>query len=115
MRRAALGALIVALAGCPQPGATLRPGPAADDGLRADCALAERRCSRCHSIDRVVVARIGAPREWESTVDRMRRLPGSLIGRADATRITRCLVFRSFGPAGLETLEPMPPEPEGGP
>ena len=50
--------------------------------LQASEALMQRRCSRCHSLDRVVGAKKDA-RGWLATVDRMRGLPGSGISESD--------------------------------
>ncbi len=80
--------------------------PAASVELRAACALAEHRCSRCHPIDRVLLVDVATPRQWQDQVTRMRRLAGSSISPGDGDAIVRCLVYRSFGPAGLAALEP---------
>jgi len=50
--------------------------------LQASEALMQRRCSRCHNLDRVVGAKKDA-RAWLATVDRMRGLPGSGISESD--------------------------------
>ncbi|MCU1233033.1 MAG: oxidoreductase, FAD-binding [Candidatus Solibacter sp.] len=50
--------------------------------LQASEALMQRRCSRCHNLDRVVGAKKDA-RGWLATVDRMRSLPGSGISESD--------------------------------
>jgi hypothetical protein len=65
--------------------------------LRAPCALAQHKCSRCHSIDRVLVAQVTRPRQWETYVSRMRRMSSSGISETDGDQIVRCLVYRSFG------------------
>jgi len=44
--------------------------------------LMQRRCSRCHTLDRVIGARKDA-RGWLATVDRMRTLPASGISERD--------------------------------
>jgi ferredoxin-NADP reductase len=51
-------------------------------GLRPAEALAQKRCSRCHNLDRVVSARKDA-RGWLATVNNMRALPGSGISETD--------------------------------
>lgn len=60
------------------------------------CRLAASRCTRCHSIDRVILARVESPEHWHNYVERMRRQPQSGISMDDGEVITRCLVFRSF-------------------
>ncbi|HUQ02706.1 MAG TPA: hypothetical protein VM261_09440 [Kofleriaceae bacterium] len=72
--------------------------------LRSSCELAQARCSRCHTLDRVVLHEAASPRHWQDQVQRMRRIAGSTISRPDGAAITRCLVYRSFGPDGLEAL-----------
>jgi ferredoxin-NADP reductase/mono/diheme cytochrome c family protein len=59
--------------------------------LRASEALMQKRCARCHTLDRVVGARKDA-RGWSMTVTRMRALPGSHISEDDATAILTYLV-----------------------
>src|SRR6266704_3927831 len=50
--------------------------------LQSSEALTQKRCSRCHNLDRVVGAKKDA-RGWLATVDRMRGLPGSGISESD--------------------------------
>jgi hypothetical protein len=78
--------------------------PRAPRELHQACALAEDRCSRCHTLERVAHAAPDSPAAWEDQVARMRRMAGSAISRRDGDVITRCLVYRSFGPAGLDAL-----------
>ena len=84
----------------------LLPDPsAAPAALRADCAIAERRCSRCHPLDRITNTRVASPSGWQTYVRRMRLTPGSGIPVSQEPAIVRCLVFGSFGPPGLQQLE----------
>jgi ferredoxin-NADP reductase len=62
-----------------------------DTDLRASEALMQKRCTRCHTLDRVVGARKDA-QGWAMTVNRMRGLPGSHISEDDATAILTYLV-----------------------
>jgi hypothetical protein len=107
--------LIVTSISCQNAGGTPPSTLALDDAdarlspdeartLRASCELAEVRCSRCHTLDRVVLHRAASPRHWQDQVQRMRRNAGSTITRSDGAAITRCLVYRSFGPDGLAAL-----------
>jgi ferredoxin-NADP reductase len=59
--------------------------------LRASEELMQKRCSRCHDLDRVVGARKDA-QEWLVTVNRMRALPGSGISENDAKTILSYLL-----------------------
>ena len=71
------------------PAANYARPPQAD--LSASEALMQKRCSRCHTLDRVIGARkdtIG----WLATINRMRALPGSHISEDDATAILSYLV-----------------------
>jgi ferredoxin-NADP reductase/mono/diheme cytochrome c family protein len=59
--------------------------------LRASEVLMQKRCSRCHTLDRVVGARKDA-KGWSATINRMRSFPGSHISEEDATTILGYLV-----------------------
>ena len=78
--------------------------------IRLGCALAENRCTRCHTIDRILGARVVSPQHWQAYVHRMRLQPESGIMPDEEPPIVRCLVYRSFGEQGLATLaaEPQP-------
>jgi ferredoxin-NADP reductase len=52
--------------------------------------LVQKRCSKCHNLDRVMGARKDA-RGWLGTVSRMRSLPGAGISEADAQTIVAWL------------------------
>lgn len=85
----------------------LLPDPvAAPAGIRTDCAIAERRCSRCHPLDRITTTRVASAAGWKSYVRRMRLTPSSGIPLSEEPAIVRCLVFGSFGSSGLQQLEP---------
>jgi hypothetical protein len=73
--------------------------------VRSACDLAGRRCSRCHPIERLLLAQVSRPEHWAQYVDRMRRQPESGITEVEGATITRCLVYRSFGPQGLQSYE----------
>jgi hypothetical protein len=72
----------------------------ADRELARACRLAEKRCSRCHPLDRVLDARVSDPADWEAYVRRMRQTPGSGIRAGEEPTLVRCLVHHSFGPRG---------------
>jgi ferredoxin-NADP reductase/mono/diheme cytochrome c family protein len=59
--------------------------------LRASEALMQKKCSRCHTLDRVIGARKDAV-GWSATINRMRTFPGSHISDEDATTILSYLV-----------------------
>jgi hypothetical protein len=70
----------------------------APPALQRACQLADRRCSRCHPIDRVMVAGVLQPADWSDYVRRMRLTPGSGITAREEPVIIRCLVVqRSSG------------------
>ncbi len=108
MRISAVWALL--LWGC--SGAPVKTGPELlTEGLvdlppevRASCNLAAHRCSRCHPLERLALARVSSPAHWQMYVERMRVQPGSGISPEEAQVIIRCLVFRSFGEAGLKEV-----------
>ena len=62
--------------------------------LRSSESLTQKRCSRCHNLDRVVGARKDA-RGWVATVNNMRVLPGSGISEPDARIILSYLVSQN--------------------
>jgi ferredoxin-NADP reductase len=53
--------------------------------------LMQKRCSKCHNLDRVVGARKDT-QGWIATVDRMRSMPGAGISETDAQTIVSYLV-----------------------
>src|ERR1700730_14964393 len=71
--------------------------PAAID-LNTAAATMEKRCSRCHNLDRVAGARKDA-RGWLATVDRMTALPDSGIS-ADDSRIIVSYLASQMAPKG---------------
>jgi hypothetical protein len=98
---AGLTALLLVSMSCwlhrPSPPRLLGDDAAAPPDVRDACAVTERKCSRCHTIDRVIVAQVTSPRHWETYISRMRRMSASGISEADGRTVLRCLVFRSFG------------------
>jgi hypothetical protein len=86
--------------------ARLQVAPEAPVEIRMGCALAESRCTRCHTIDRVLNAHVDSPTHWQAYVHRMRLQPQSGILPDEEPPILRCLVYRSFGSAGVASLPP---------
>ena len=62
--------------------------------------LVQKRCSKCHNLDRVMGARKDA-RGWLATVGRMRSLPGAGISESDARTIVSWLASQNK-PQGSE-------------
>jgi hypothetical protein len=89
---------------CSAPSASTRLAapPGASPEIESACRLAAARCTRCHTVDRVLFAKVESPRHWEWYVTRMRRQPQSGITEEEGSTIVRCLVARSFGTAALE-------------
>lgn len=87
------------------PSLLLPDASAAPARLRTDCAIAGRRCSRCHPLDRITNTRVASLAGWQSYVRRMRLIPSSGIPQSEEPAIVRCLVFGAFGPPGLQQLE----------
>jgi len=63
-------------------------------------ATMEKRCSKCHNLDRIAGARKDA-RGWVATVNRMRALPDSGISEADS-RIIVSYLASQMAPKGVE-------------
>lgn len=100
-------ALLVAIAACgagEPPGRVLTAGRSPPPEIVDACDLASRRCSRCHPLERLLLAHISTPGSWVMYVDRMRHQPESGITEPEGKVIVRCLVFHSFGPEGLSSL-----------
>jgi ferredoxin-NADP reductase len=64
--------------------------------------LMQKRCSKCHNLDRVVGARKDAP-GWLATVNRMRTMPGAGISEAEAQMIVSYLASQNR-PEGSGTM-----------
>ncbi len=77
--------------------ATIDLPPAAID-INLAAATMEKRCSKCHNLDRIVGARKDA-RGWLATVNRMRALPDSGISEADS-RIIVSYLASQMAPKG---------------
>lgn len=107
--RLALGLVASTLSACflfgRETGRLEAPAGAPVD-VRLGCALAETRCTRCHTIERVLAAQVDSPMHWQAYVHRMRLQPQSGILPDEERPILGCLVFRSFGAQGLATLGP---------
>jgi hypothetical protein len=105
LARAALVAAVLAFAWAPScagssgpddlTGAARRAG--ATPSIERACRLADRRCTLCHPIERVLFARVDEPSDWSDYVRRMRLTPGSGISPNEEPIIVRCLVEHSFG------------------
>ena len=100
----ALAAVLAASAcGSSGPGAQEATGGARVDfpyhtypaEVRASCEIVVQRCSKCHTLDRVLIARVESREHWSLYVNRMRLMPGSGISSADADAAVNCLAYRS--------------------
>lgn len=93
--------LIASLWACwlprPAPPSLLDDRDAAPPEIRAACDLAQLKCTRCHTTDRIRMTHVTSPSQWHAYVTRMRRQPGSGIDARDGDAIVRCLVYRTFG------------------
>src|SRR5579871_6275068 len=80
--------------------------PAVAIDLNQASDLTQKRCAKCHNLDRVVGARKDA-QGWVATVDRMRAIPGAGISEADARTIVSYLVSQTQpkGPGADEKME----------
>src|ERR1700692_4393965 len=72
------------------------PPSAIDITMAADTV--EKRCSKCHNLDRIVGARKDAS-GWLATVNRMRALPDSGLSEADS-RIIVSYLASQMAPRG---------------
>jgi hypothetical protein len=98
----AVGAVAILLFAsvCTRSSASLKLPPDAPPDLRDACEVADHRCSRCHSADRILDVRVSDRREIETLVRRMRQKQESDISLIDQEVITKCLVYRKLGERG---------------
>jgi hypothetical protein len=82
--------LLLVLAACERRVALVTDVGRAPPEIREACALTDRKCSGCHDLDRILLARDRGV-EWPTVVDRMRRLQRSGISEQDGGIILRCL------------------------
>src|SRR6266851_3081112 len=80
--------------------------PPADIDINMAAATMEKRCSKCHNLDRIAGARKDA-RGWLATVNRMRALPDSGISEEDSRIIVSYLASQMApkGPVAAASLE----------
>ncbi|MBL8613533.1 MAG: hypothetical protein JNL38_39710 [Myxococcales bacterium] len=111
MNRAALSAVVLALAASGCTGAALdtttMPEP-----VRADYQVFAQKCSKCHTLARPLQAAPMSDEQWEMYVTRMRRQPASGISAEDQTAILRFLHHHS---EELRQKKGKPPEPPAAP
>jgi cytochrome c5 len=62
--------------------------------LRESCAFTEQKCTRCHTIGRVLAWDAHTRADWEPLVTRMRQMASSGITKADAEVVLSCLESR---------------------
>ena len=62
--------------------------------VREACAFTEQKCTRCHTIGRVIAWNATTRADWEPLVTRMRQMASSGITKADAEIVLRCLSER---------------------
>ncbi len=66
--------------------------------LREACAFTEQKCTRCHTIGRVIAWDAHTREQWEPTVTRMRQMVSSGITKEDASIVLDCLGQRDAPP-----------------
>src|SRR4029077_14254414 len=74
--------------------------PSAAIDINMGASMMEKRCSKCHNLDRIAGAHKDV-RGWLATVNRMRALPDSGISEADSRIIVSYLASR-MAPSGTE-------------
>lgn len=73
--------------------------------VQEGCQLARQKCTRCHTMERILATNPSNPHAWRRYVRRMRLMPSASIQVAEEPKIVQCLVFRAFGAEGLASLE----------
>jgi hypothetical protein len=110
--------LMLAIVSCAPPRtaeSSLRTDPSATDHphLQEACNVTARVCTRCHDFARVTLVKFDRPERWQLLVSRMRYMQSSGITEEEAHKATECLVYKTFGQAGLDELahHPTPAAP----
>lgn len=113
--------MIVACGTGVQRGLTLAP-PSAPPRVRDACALAEIRCSSCHTLERITSSPYRTEPELVQLIDKMRLMPASGISNADASEVLACLAALSRptppvvappdAPPPVRAPDAAPPPPE---
>jgi hypothetical protein len=86
--------LLCALAACGESlprHALIANNNAAPADLREACAFTEQKCTRCHTIGRVLAWDARSRADWEPIVTRMRQMASSGITKQDADVVLHCL------------------------
>lgn len=89
--------LVLALAACgealPRNSLIASPNEASPE-LREACHLTQVKCTRCHTIGRVLAWDAHTRADWEPLVTRMRQMASSGITKDDSEYVLRCLEQR---------------------
>ena len=83
---------VVLLAACGEPLA--RQSLSSNPQSSHACAVTEQKCTRCHTLGRVLAVDANTREQWEPIVLRMRRMASSGISREDAEVVLTCLTSR---------------------
>jgi hypothetical protein len=89
-------AIVIAAAACGDsvPRRSLTSNAAATPERAAACHLTEYKCSRCHTIGRILAYDAVTREQWQPVVHRMRQMASSGITRDDADVVLQCLSSR---------------------
>jgi hypothetical protein len=83
---------VVLLAACGEPLA--RTSLSTNPQTSQACARTEQKCTRCHTLGRVLAIDSNSREQWEPIVLRMRRMASSGISSDDAEVVLTCLTSR---------------------
>lgn len=87
-------AIAVVLGACADSPHNLLSGASAvPPEIEQACTFTTTKCSHCHPIERVVLARGIGVNRWQMTVEQMRLKPSSGISLGDTEIVFRCLRF----------------------
>jgi hypothetical protein len=75
------------------PRSLLSGAPVVPPEIEQACSFTTMKCTHCHPIERVVLARGGGFGRWQITVEQMRLKPSSGISLNDADIVFRCFRF----------------------
>lgn len=83
---------VVLLAACGEP--LQRQSLSSGTETNRACAVTEQKCTRCHTLGRVLSVDANTREQWEPIVLRMRRMASSGISNEDAEVVLTCLAAR---------------------
>ncbi|MDB4961429.1 MAG: hypothetical protein JWP01_1428 [Myxococcales bacterium] len=71
--------------------------------VREACAVTELKCTRCHTVGRIISFEATSRAQWEPIVTRMRQMTSSGISKSDAEVVLQCLGEPRGAPTSVQS------------